>query len=166
MGVEPHKLSDVFGLCGDKVDDIPGVPGIGLKTAIYLMQRYTNIEEVIERVSEIESFNLRTKLIQHKELAFLSRRLFQIIGNIAPVPEEIGFYSFNKRVCNIDLNESNCSDSSQADKTVANRLLYQTYTNLIMNGPLSDFFDQHSLWKARENWTKMLAARCNRNTEK
>ena len=78
-GIEPIQLIEVKGLMGDSSDNIPGVPGIGEKTALSLIQQYKSIEEIYEKL-ENEEFNeikgkTKEKLIENKELAFLSKTL-------------------------------------------------------------------------------------------
>ena len=78
-GIEPIQLIEVKGLMGDSSDNIPGVPGIGEKTALSLIQQYKSIEEIYKKL-ENEEFNeikgkIREKLIENKELAFLSKTL-------------------------------------------------------------------------------------------
>ncbi len=90
FGVTPDKVIDVLGLIGDASDNIPGVPGVGEKTAIPLIQKYGSIEEVYRRLDEIPQKGLRAKLESNKELAFLSKRLVTIDINV-PLP--INFHS-------------------------------------------------------------------------
>jgi DNA polymerase-1 len=85
FGVAPHQVIDVLALIGDKSDNIPGVPGIGEKTAIPLIQTYGSLEALYEHVEEIPRKGLRDKLINNKELAFLSKKLVTIHTDV-PVP--------------------------------------------------------------------------------
>jgi DNA polymerase I len=90
FGVTPDKVIDVLGLIGDASDNIPGVPGIGEKTAIPLIQKYGSIEELYRHLDEIPQKGTRTKLESNKELAFLSKQLVTIDINV-PLP--INFHS-------------------------------------------------------------------------
>lgn len=74
IGVYPEQILDFLALCGDASDNIPGVKGVGPKTAIKLLSEYKNIEEIYENIENI-SGSLKEKLIQNRELAFLSKRL-------------------------------------------------------------------------------------------
>lgn len=81
-GIEPIQLIEVKGLMGDASDNIPGVPGVGEKTALNLIQTYKTIEKIYENIED-ENFKeikgkLREKLIENKELAMLSK----ILGTI------------------------------------------------------------------------------------
>jgi DNA polymerase-1 len=90
FGVTPDKVIDVLGLTGDASDNIPGVPGIGEKTAIPLIQKYGSIEELYRHLDEIPQKGVRAKLEANKELAFLSKRLVTIDIN---VPLTVNFHS-------------------------------------------------------------------------
>ena len=90
FGVTPDKVIDVLGLTGDASDNVPGVPGIGEKTAIPLIQKYGSIEEIYRHLDEIPQKGVRAKLEANKELAFLSKRLVTIDINV-PLP--VNFHS-------------------------------------------------------------------------
>ncbi len=81
QGLEPKQLLDYRALKGDASDNIPGVPGIGEKTAIELIREYGSLENIYENVSLI-SGKTREKLFQHKEDAFFSRELAKIHQNV------------------------------------------------------------------------------------
>lgn len=89
FGVEPDKVVDVLGLIGDKSDNVPGVPGIGEKTAIPLIRQYGSIEKLYQSVEQIPRRGTREKLVTHKDLAFLSRQLVTIHTD---VPVTIDFH--------------------------------------------------------------------------
>ena len=78
FGVPPEKVIEVMGLMGDSSDHIPGVKGVGPKTATQLIQKYGSIEELYKSIDEIEKKKLKEKLIQDKERALLSRKLVTI----------------------------------------------------------------------------------------
>ena len=90
FGVMPDKVIEIMGLTGDASDNVPGVPGIGEKTAIPLIQKYGSIEELYHHLDEIPQKGIRAKLEANKELAFLSKRLVTIDINV-PLP--ISFHS-------------------------------------------------------------------------
>jgi DNA polymerase-1 len=90
FGVTPDKVVDVLGLTGDSSDNVPGVPGIGEKTAIPLIQQYGSIENVYKNIDQIPQKGLKTKLETNKELAFLSKKLVTIDTN---TPISIDFHS-------------------------------------------------------------------------
>lgn len=81
FGVEPEKVVEVMGLMGDSTDNIPGVKGIGEKSAIALIQRYHSLENLFDHLDELETTGLkgveriRKALVAGKEDAFLSREL-------------------------------------------------------------------------------------------
>ncbi|MDG1928518.1 MAG: DNA polymerase I, partial [Nitrospinaceae bacterium] len=78
FGVPPEKVIEVMGLMGDSSDHIPGVKGVGPKTATELIQKYGSIKELYKCIDEIEKKKLKEKLVQDKELALLSRKLVTI----------------------------------------------------------------------------------------
>ncbi len=77
-GVEPRKMIDIMGLSGDSSDNIPGVPGIGPKTAISLIQKYGSLDQLYEQVETILQQKQKENLIHFREQAFLSRKLVSI----------------------------------------------------------------------------------------
>ena len=81
-GLLPEQLIDVKGLMGDTSDDIPGVPGVGEKTALALIKQYKTIEGVYDHIEEITRPKLKTALLEYKQQAFLSRKLGTIIRNL------------------------------------------------------------------------------------
>lgn len=81
-GVTPKQVVDLKGLMGDSSDNIPGVPGVGEKTALRLLANYSSMEEVYEHVEEIRG-KLKERLIEHKEQALLSKELATIKRNVA-----------------------------------------------------------------------------------
>jgi DNA polymerase-1 len=78
FGVTPEQVVEVMGLAGDAIDNIPGVPGIGEKTAIELIKKFGSIENLLNRLDEVPQEKLKEKLKSHKDLARLSRRLATI----------------------------------------------------------------------------------------
>lgn len=80
-GLRPKQLIDYKGLKGDTSDNIPGVPGIGEKTAVSLLQKYETLEGVYENLGEITGAN-HQKLSENREQAFLSKKLGTILRNI------------------------------------------------------------------------------------
>ncbi len=77
LGVRPEQVVDYKALVGDKSDNIPGVPGVGEKTAEILLAKYQNLDNIYAHLDEIET-RWRTKLEQHRDLAYLSRDLAAI----------------------------------------------------------------------------------------
>ena len=78
FGVEPHQLIDHKALVGDKSDNIPGVPGIGPKTATRLLQQYGNLEGIYAHIDEIKPERIRKALLEHKDTLFKARDLVRI----------------------------------------------------------------------------------------
>jgi DNA polymerase-1 len=78
FGVRPEQVVEVMGLAGDAIDNIPGVPGIGEKTAIQLIRTYGSVENLLIHVEEIPRKKLKETLKTHGDLALLSRQLATI----------------------------------------------------------------------------------------
>ncbi len=92
FGVPPDKVIDVQSLAGDSVDNVPGVPGIGIKTAAELINEYGDLDALLERAGEIKQPKRREKLIEFANQARLSRDLVTLKGDVpVEVPaEELG----------------------------------------------------------------------------
>lgn len=85
FGVLPDRVIDVQALAGDSTDNIPGVLGIGVKTAAQLIDEYGSLEELLERAGEIKQPKRREKLTDHAEDARMSKKLVTLAKD-APVP--------------------------------------------------------------------------------
>lgn len=77
LGVSPEKILDFLALCGDAIDGVPGVKGIGEKTAKTLLEKYSSVEDIYEHINEIEG-RLKNLLLEQKDLAFLSKELCKL----------------------------------------------------------------------------------------
>ncbi len=82
FGVEPGRVTEVMGLMGDSSDNIPGVPGIGPKTAATLIQDYGDIENLLKNLKQIKKEALKNKLSEYSEQARLSKKLCTINTNV------------------------------------------------------------------------------------
>lgn len=123
FGVEPRQIPDFLGLAGDSVDNIPGVAGIGAKTAAALLSRAPDLDALYRHLEEVESMpirgakSVRAKLEKGREQAFLSRRLATIAtdapaaadlpelalkgadpARIDPLFERLGFSGIRERI--------------------------------------------------------------------
>jgi DNA polymerase-1 len=94
FGVSPEQVVEVMGLSGDAVDNIPGVPGIGEKTAIQLIKTYGSIENLLAHVEEIAQKKLKENLRTHGDLARLSRQLATIHTDV-PVDSQLKNFSLS-----------------------------------------------------------------------
>ena len=82
FGVAPNRVVDVQSLAGDSVDNVPGAPGIGLKTAALLIQEYGDLDTLLARAVEIKQPKRREALIDNAEQIRISRRLVQLDGDM------------------------------------------------------------------------------------
>ncbi|MDX8408081.1 MAG: DNA polymerase I, partial [Mariprofundaceae bacterium] len=87
-GVGPERIQDLLALAGDSADNIPGVPGIGPKTAVQLLEAYGDLEGVLQHAPEIKQTKRRENLIEYAEDARLSYRLVELATD-APVDIEL-----------------------------------------------------------------------------
>ncbi len=81
-GLEPKQIIDLKGLMGDASDNIPGVPGVGPKTALKLIKDYGSVENVLAHATEVSGKSLQQKLLDNKELALLSKDLATIFIDV------------------------------------------------------------------------------------
>ncbi|MCE1165630.1 MAG: DNA polymerase I [Bacteroidetes bacterium] len=94
FGVTPDKVIDVLGLMGDAADNIPGVKGVGEKTAIALIQEYGSIDGVYNNIEKISKPKLKEMLINDKKNAYLARHLVTIFTE---VPMDTNFHHLNRK---------------------------------------------------------------------
>ncbi|WP_291579833.1 DNA polymerase I [Clostridium sp. UBA6640] len=94
FGVTPKQFIDVKGLMGDKSDNIPGVPGIGEKTAFKLIKEYGSIENLLQNLENVSGKKLKENLIEHSEQAIFSKKLATIITD---VPVEMNLNSIKSK---------------------------------------------------------------------
>lgn len=100
-GVSPKAMIDVKALMGDTSDNIPGVPGVGEKTALSLITQYGSLDGVYEHLEEISKPALKAKLTEHKDSAYLSRMLGEICTT---APVELNWEIVRlKEACSLDL---------------------------------------------------------------
>src|SRR5438046_1005056 len=85
FGVPPEKVGDVLALMGDSVDNVPGIPGVGPKTASQLIQTYGDLETALASADQITKPKLKQSLIDHADAARLSRELVRLVCD-APLP--------------------------------------------------------------------------------
>jgi DNA polymerase-1 len=116
FGVAPEHVIDVLALIGDSSDNVPGVKGIGEKTAIPLIEQYGSLENLYDHLNDVERASVRTKLEANRENAFLSKTLVTIhtdvpidakrvalvrrpmdLGSIDAFCEELGFGTLRRK---------------------------------------------------------------------
>jgi DNA polymerase I len=88
FGVRPEQVADLLALRGDAVDNIPGVPGVGAKTAVALLARFRDLDDLYARLDEVPALPIRgaaglaARLAEHRETAFLALRLSQVVRDV------------------------------------------------------------------------------------
>ncbi|MEM9750014.1 MAG: DNA polymerase I [Pseudomonadota bacterium] len=95
FGAYPEKVVDIQALAGDSVDNIPGVPGIGVKTAAQLIDEYGDLEALLSRAEEIKQTKRRERLIENADLARLSLELVTLRTD-APVEESLDAFALKE----------------------------------------------------------------------
>ena len=100
FGVKPSQVIDVQSLAGDSSDNVPGVPGIGVKTAAELINKYKNLDTLLKNASEIKQNKRRETLLENKDKALLSRKLVTLKDDV-PVKDDPSSFLFK------DVNKEN-----------------------------------------------------------
>ncbi len=95
FGVKPDKVIEVQALAGDSVDNVPGVPGIGVKTGAELITLYGDLETLLARASEIKQPKRRENLIQFAEQARISKRLVTLDADVPDLPD-VGSFTIDQ----------------------------------------------------------------------
>jgi 5'-3' exonuclease len=101
FGVAPERFADYLALTGDSVDNIPGIPGIGPKTAALLMKEFASLDEIYSDLDRVDTLKMRgapalgSRLRAHRDAAFLARRL---TGIVCEVPLEGGSERLRRRL--------------------------------------------------------------------
>ena len=120
FGVEPSKVIDVQALAGDSSDNVPGVPGIGIKTAAELINKYKSLEKLLENAHEIPQKRRRETILENKNKAILSRKLVELKSDV-PVKQKLETFTLN------EINKEKLYDFLR--EMEFNRLLSQVISN-------------------------------------
>merc|ERR1711904_219785 len=95
FGVTSDKVIDVQSLAGDSSDNVPGVPGIGVKTAAELINKYGNLEKLLESTNEIKQNKRRETLIENKDKAIISKKLVTLKHD-APIDRDLNEFKLKE----------------------------------------------------------------------
>ena len=95
FGVLPEKVIDVQALAGDSVDNIPGVPGIGVKTAAHLIEEYGSLENLLENAHNIKQPKRRENLVNNSQLAHISKKLVTLEKEV-PVKKKLSDFAWQE----------------------------------------------------------------------
>ncbi|MDY6862014.1 MAG: DNA polymerase I [Thermodesulfobacteriota bacterium] len=98
FGVMPFQIVDVMALSGDSTDNIPGVPGVGIKTASKLIKEFETLENLFKNLDSVKNRKLKENLIKNREKAILSKKLVALHYN---VPIEFDFQDFSIKEFNL-----------------------------------------------------------------
>ncbi len=127
FGVYPDKVVDVQALAGDSTDNIPGVPGIGIKTAAELINQYGNLESLLKRAEEIKQPKRRENLLAFADLARVSMKLVTLDSNVNDIDS---FETFHRKDIDID--------------KLKNFLIEQGFNSLISRLPNKEDFNHNN----------------------
>ena len=94
FGLGPEHVIDIQALAGDSVDNVPGVPGIGIKTAAQLIGEYGDVETLLDRAGEIKQKKRRENLIEFADAARISKQLVTLKDDV-PLPEQVEDFVLN-----------------------------------------------------------------------
>ncbi|WP_156291434.1 DNA polymerase I [Oceanobacillus salinisoli] len=147
MEVTPEQIIDLKALMGDSSDNIPGVPGVGQKTAVKLLKQYPTLEELYEHVDEVSGKKLKEKLITYKDDAFMSKKLATINRNspievtiedivyegyqeskVSTMFKELGFLSLLDKVSSNDSGEGEAIELKEIDFSVVDEVKEGMFT--------------------------------------
>ena len=95
FGVKPEKVVDVQALAGDSTDNVPGVPGIGVKTAAELINEYGNLENLLKNAKKIKQNKRRETLIENSDKAIISKKLVELKNDV-PVKNSISEFELKQ----------------------------------------------------------------------
>jgi DNA polymerase I len=143
----PLKVIDILGLMGDAVDNIPGVKGVGEKTAKKLIGQYGSIEQIYENVEELKG-SLKDKMVEHRDMAMISKQLATIITD-APITFDAEDYSISP----LDKEKLSALFADLEFRTLGKRILGESYS--VVQAPEKSKTGQMSLF---ENYDEPAAA--------
>ena len=121
FGVTPDKVIDVQALAGDSVDNVPGVPGIGVKTGAELINFYGDLETLLARAGEIKQNKRRENLMQYAEQARISKRLVTLESNV-PVVDAIDSFAVEQPRASALIGFLKAMEFNSITKTIATAL--------------------------------------------
>ena len=129
FGVEPEKVIDVQSLAGDSVDNIPGAPGIGIKTAALLINEYGDLDTLLERASEIKQPRRRQALLDNSEKINISRKLVTLKTDV-PLPQTLKQFEIRDMEPEVIINFM----SEMGFKTLTKRISSKFNLNIVNTG--------------------------------
>lgn len=144
FGVESNQIVDFLSLTGDSSDNIPGVKGIGAKTAKELIQKFSTLDNIYEQIDSFKESSVKKNLIEHKESAYFSRELIKLKTDI----------------CNVDSPEDLKREEPNKDKWIS------ILKELEFNSFLKEYENSSAADKKFAEQTKIPAAIVGENTKK
>ncbi|MFD2761815.1 DNA polymerase I [Lentibacillus juripiscarius] len=139
MEITPEQIIDLKALMGDNSDNIPGVPGVGEKTATKLLKQFEKVENVYDQLDEVSGKKLKEKLQDHKDEAFMSKQLVTIdrnspieitiddivyagypLADVSAIFKDLGFQSLLSRI------DNESADDSEQEQAELSDIAYMT----------------------------------------
>lgn len=162
MELTPEQIIDLKALMGDSSDNIPGVPGVGIKTATKLLKQYGTLENIYENIDEIRGKKLKENLMQYKDDAFMSRELatINIDSPIEISVDEIDYKGFDyEDVYSLfsELEFRSLLDRIQGDKDPTEEKQFESFDYQIIDEITEDIFtgkDTFHIEMIDENYQK------------
>lgn len=128
FGVKPSQIADQLAIAGDKSDNIPGVPGVGMSTASKLLRKFENIDQLIAKLDEISSMQMRgaariqSLILEHQNTIRLSRKLSAIACDI----ERVNFDDFSIKKTDSAILEALCKQLNLSSESTNQWLKLQS----------------------------------------
>ncbi len=151
-GLKPLQIIDMKGLMGDTSDNIPGIPGVGEKTALKLLHQFGSVEKVLDSIGEVSGKKLKEKLEEHKDLAIISKKLATITRE-APVEvklEDLSYTGFDvNKVMNIykELGFQSLLDKLEDGESPEDDASYEAVPFIVVENVTEDLFaDDNALY--------------------
>ena len=132
FGVSPEKVIDVQSLSGDSVDNIPGAPGIGPKTAAQLISEYGNIENLFEQISQIKQPKRRQSLSENMDKIIISKKLVTLEKN-CPLPNQLEEFEVKEIIPEVAL-----GFTTQMEFRTLSRRIVEKYKHSVNQGLLNE----------------------------
>lgn len=176
FGVVPQKVVDVLAILGDASDNVPGIKGIGEKTAIPLIQKFGSLEKIYQNIDSLTPDSLKNKFLDNKDIAFLSKKLVTIDTNVdfdldfeslkIQIPDykkidaffsELGFNSLRKKYLEKSFKDLGVKNIPLIEKDDLLKSNFETITSIQKNYKLidnkNDFIDLMNILKS----TKLIS---------
>ena len=153
-GLTPEQIVDMKGLMGDKSDNIPGIAGVGEKTAIKLLTEYKTVENVLENIDNISGKKLKERLTEGQEDALLSKKLATIYTEV-PVDNKLEDLTYSENIDNISGKKLKERLTEGREDALLSKKLATIYTEVQVDNKLEDLTYSENIELKRELFEKL-----------